>query len=60
MRFDIPVVGMRTMKVLRKARIAALALEEGRAILLEKDRLLQEADRQGLCLVVLPAGREHA
>ena len=55
MRFDIPVIGPRTMKRLRSIRAAALAVEAGRAILLERDRIVAEADRMGLCLLAVPA-----
>lgn len=36
-RFDIPCVGPRTLEVCAQARIAVLALESGKAILLEQD-----------------------
>ncbi|MCZ7591389.1 MAG: UDP-2,3-diacylglucosamine diphosphatase LpxI [Kiritimatiellae bacterium] len=45
MRFDIPVVGMHTFKVLKKADISTLAVEAGRTILLERERLIAEANR---------------
>ncbi len=51
MRFDIPVVGRRTFKTLRRARIGALAVEAGRTILLEREALVEEADRLGIAWV---------
>ena len=60
MRFDIPVVGMHTMELLRKARAAVLAVEAGRAILLEQDKLIQEAGRIGLCLVAVGSREQGA
>jgi DUF1009 family protein len=56
MRFDIPVIGLRTMKSLRKARAAVLAVEAGRTILLEREKLAAEADRMGLCFVAVESG----
>lgn len=53
MRFDIPVIGMKTMRVLRRARISALALEARRTILLEKDRVLGQADQIGLAVIAV-------
>jgi DUF1009 family protein len=53
MRFDIPVIGRHTIKVLRSIRAAALALEAGRAILLERELIIAEANRMGLCLSVV-------
>jgi len=57
MRFDIPVVGLETMRLLKKVKAAVLAVEAGRAILLEMDRVISEADRIGLCLVAIPCDR---
>jgi len=53
MRFDIPVVGEHTMKSLRKIRAAVLAVEARRTILLDREKVIQQADRQGLCLVAV-------
>lgn len=56
MRFDIPVVGMHTMKVLKKAGAKALAVEAGRCIVLEREKVVAEADRLGLCMVAVQQG----
>lgn len=53
MRFDIPVVGLHTMKTLRKAGIRVLAVEAGRTILLERDIVVREAERLGVCLLAV-------
>lgn len=54
MRFDIPVVGMHTFKVLKKAGISTLAVEAGRTILLERERLVAEANRLGIAFTSVP------
>lgn len=54
MRFDIPIVGMRTMKVLRKSKTAVLAVEAKRTILLEREKLIAEANRLGISLIAMP------
>lgn len=59
MRFDIPVVGLHTMKTLRKARASVLAVEAGRTILLERERIIEEADRMDLCLLAYESGGGH-
>jgi DUF1009 family protein len=53
MRFDIPVIGRHTVKVLRKVRAAALAIEAGRAIVLEREAVVADADAINLALVAL-------
>lgn len=55
MRFDIPVVGMRTMSVLKRAGVTALALEAGRTILLERERFVKRADQLGISIVAFNA-----
>ena len=58
LRFDIPVVGERTLTLLRKIRAAALAVEARRAILLDRAALVAQADRQGLALVAMETEEE--
>ena len=54
MRFDIPVVGLKTLKAMRSAGATALAFQAGRLILLDRDRVIDFANRQGIALVGLP------
>jgi len=56
MRFDIPVIGSRTLKSLKKAKASCLAIEAGGAILLHKDELIAQADAMGLAITVLESG----
>ncbi len=53
MRFDIPVVGLKTMAILKKAGAGALAVEAGRTILLEREKVIQAADRMQLAMVAV-------
>ena len=53
MRFDIPVVGLRTLKSLRKAKAAVLAVEARRTILLDREALIREAARLGLSILAV-------
>lgn len=55
MRYDIPVVGLKTMKILNKIHASTLAVEAGRTIMLEPDKIIAEADRLGLALVAVDA-----
>ena len=58
MRFDIPVIGMDTMKLLKKVRAAVLAVEAGRTIILEQEKVVKEADRLGMCLVAIEGDQQ--
>jgi DUF1009 family protein len=51
MRFDVPAVGPHTVQVCAEAKVAVLALEAGKTLLLEKEELLQMADEVGLAIV---------
>ena len=53
MRYDIPVIGLKTMKVLRKIGASALAIEAGRTIMLEPEKIVAEADRMDMALVAV-------
>ena len=53
MRFDIPVVGEHTLKTLRRAKASVLAVEARRTILLEREKIIAQATRQGLCLTAV-------
>lgn len=53
MRFDIPVIGMDTMKLLKKVGAAVLAVEAGRTIILEREKVVDEANRLGMSLVAV-------
>jgi hypothetical protein len=52
-RFDIPVIGTKTLKRLKKAGVSALAVQAGYCILLERERVIETANEQGLCIVAM-------
>lgn len=51
MRFDIPVIGPRTLRTLQRARASCLAFQAGCAIFLEREQVIARADRLGICIV---------
>ena len=51
LRFDMPAVGVDTVARLHDVGGAVLALEAGKTILLEKERLLAHADEYGIAVV---------
>lgn len=53
MRFDIPVVGTRTFRMLKKADVSCLAVEAGKTILLEREKLIALADRLNIAFIAV-------
>ncbi len=51
MRFDVPTVGSRTLKVMREVRARVLAVEAKKSIILNKDRLIEESNMAGITIV---------
>ncbi|GAB4387304.1 MAG: UDP-2,3-diacylglucosamine diphosphatase LpxI [Thermodesulfovibrionales bacterium] len=51
MRFDVPVVGLDTMAAMEEARAAALVLEAGASILLDRDEFIRRAEAAGIAVV---------
>lgn len=51
MRFDVPVVGERTIEILAECGASAIALEAGRTIMLHRDSLLRKADEAKIAVV---------
>ncbi len=50
-RFDVPVFGMRTLEVMRETGIKVACLEAGGTLILEKQKVVQEARNWGLQLI---------
>ncbi len=50
-RFDLPVVGMDTIRALQDAQAGCLAMEAGTTLLLERDALIAAANAARLCLL---------
>ena len=53
MRFDIPVVGLKTLKMMKRSGVTALAFQAGRLILLDREAVLAFANRHGIAIVGL-------
>lgn len=51
MRFDVPVVGPKTIQVMRRANATALAVDAGKTLLFERQCLIEEADEAGITIV---------
>lgn len=56
MRFDIPVVGLKTLKVMKRAGATALGFQAGRLILLDRDEVVAYANHHGIAIVGIDSG----
>jgi len=50
-RFDLPAVGPATVEAMRSVKAAVLAVEVAASVLLDRDEMLQVADRAGIAIV---------
>ena len=50
MRFDVPVVGLATIEVMRASGVTALAIDAGRTLLFDRPRLIEAADAAGIAI----------
>ena len=50
MRFDVPVVGLPTVKGMREAGATALAIDASRTLLFDRSRLMETADAAGIAI----------
>ena len=51
MRFDIPVIGLKTLKVMKRAGVTALGFQAGRIVVLDREETVSFAKRRGIALV---------
>jgi DUF1009 family protein len=54
MRFDVPVIGVKTIEVMRDAGATCLALDAGKCLLLDGETILEAANLNGVAIVSDP------
>jgi DUF1009 family protein len=50
MRFDVPVIGMKTIEVMRQSNARALAIDAGRTLLFDREAVIRAADQAGIAI----------
>ena len=55
MRFDVPVVGLPTIAVMKECGATALSVDAGKTLLFDRDELLAQAGAAGITIVGTPA-----
>jgi DUF1009 family protein len=51
MRFDVPVIGLETIRICSEARLRVIAVEAGKTLLLERDAIIDLASRSKISMV---------
>ncbi|HYL63845.1 MAG TPA: UDP-2,3-diacylglucosamine diphosphatase LpxI [Candidatus Methylomirabilis sp.] len=54
MRFDVPVVGLPTIQQMKSSRATALAVDAGRTLLFDRQKLIELADAAGIAIQAFP------
>jgi DUF1009 family protein len=54
MRFDVPVIGVKTIETMAKAGATCLSVEAGRTLLFDRETLLKRAAQEGIAVVAVP------
>jgi DUF1009 family protein len=50
MRFDVPVIGVKTIEVMQRSNATALAIDARRTLLFDREALIQAADDAGIAI----------
>jgi UDP-2,3-diacylglucosamine hydrolase len=51
MRFDVPVIGLKTIETMAHAGATCLAIDAGKCLFLDGDKILASADEAGIAVV---------
>jgi len=51
LRFDVPSVGLETLKVMAEVRASVLAVEAGKTLMFDRSEMIAYADRNGISIV---------
>jgi UDP-2,3-diacylglucosamine hydrolase len=53
MRFDVPVIGIRTVQAMIQAGATCLSIEAGRTLLFDREAMLKRANQAGIAIVAV-------
>ena len=52
-RFDVPAVGLDTLKSMREAKAVALVIEAGKTLVVDREKVIQFADENGITILAM-------
>ncbi len=55
LRFDLPATGLRTIETMEEVDASCLAIEAGKTIMMQREAVLQRANKAGISIVALDA-----
>jgi hypothetical protein len=58
MRFDVPVIGVKTIETMKAAAASCLALDAGKCLLIDGEKVIEAADAARIALVADPASEK--
>jgi UDP-2,3-diacylglucosamine hydrolase len=53
LRFDVPVIGLATVRLMVRLKVSALAIEARKTLMIDREDLLREADAAGITIVAV-------
>jgi len=53
LRFDVPVIGVPTVGVMKRAGVTAMAIEARKTLMIDREDLLREANAAGIVIVAV-------
>jgi DUF1009 family protein len=51
LRFDVPVIGPRTIRAMARSKVSCLGIEAGKTIVIDRDACVRLAEKSGICIV---------
>ncbi|SFM90882.1 UDP-2,3-diacylglucosamine diphosphatase LpxI domain-containing protein [Thermodesulforhabdus norvegica] len=51
LRFDVPAVGLQTIRVMKEVNARVLVIESGKTLMFDRDLMIEEAERAGICII---------
>ncbi len=60
MRFDIPVIGLKTLKVAKRAGVSAIGFQAGRLVIIDREKVVAYANRHSIAIEGVESGLEAA
>jgi len=55
LRFDVPSIGLETIEIMGEVKAAALAVEAGRTLIFDREKMLQKANEKKIAVIALSA-----